>query len=165
MEQEFGKIKTGQEEAHAMMLLPLEGNALRIYRKYPECNSRTLREAIALALFDIKERYTDEKFNLDSFRDDNNFRQEQALLMAFDPFTNEEVKEIILSQTTLDLTNKTILHEYYAEPIRCLLRIKDSIDTWEKRMGSNGYLSFIEQFMGTEIKGDEMKFSILVPIQ
>jgi hypothetical protein len=165
MEREFGKIKSGQEEAHALMLMPIESNALRIHRMYPTSNSRRLREAIALALFDIKERYSGDKINLDSFRDDDNARLEEAVLMAFDPFTNEEVKEIISSQSTLDITNKTMLHDYYAEPIRCLLRIKDSIDTWEKQMGSNGYFDYIEQFMGAEIKGNEMKFSILASVQ
>ena len=39
----------------------------------------------------------------------------------------------------------------------CLLRIKESVDTWEKQAGSNGYFEFIEQYMGAEIKGKEMK--------
>ncbi|HAX51539.1 MAG TPA: hypothetical protein DEG06_08975 [Lachnospiraceae bacterium] len=164
MEKEFGKLKSGEEEAYAMILMSLESNVLKIHRKYPSSNSRRLKEALALTLFDIKERYTGEKINTDSFRDNNNERLEQALLMAFDPFTNEEVKEVIAKQTTIDLSDTTQLHDYYAEPIRCLLRIKESVDTWEKQMGSNGYFDFIEQFMGEEIHGDEMKFSILASV-
>ena len=77
MEKEFGKIKSGQEEYHAMMLLPLEGNILKIHRKYPSSNSRRLREAIALVLFDVKERCTGESIDTDSFRDDDNQRFER----------------------------------------------------------------------------------------
>ena len=78
MEKEFGKIKSGQEEQHAMMLLPLESNALKIHRKYPSSNSRSLSEAIALVLFDVKERCTGQTFNTDSFRDDHNNRLEKG---------------------------------------------------------------------------------------
>ena len=34
--------------------------------------------------------------------------------------------------------------EYYRFPVMCLLRIKESIDTWEKHSGSDGYFDFIE---------------------
>ncbi len=163
MEKEFGKVKSGQEEKHAMMLMPLESNALKIHRKYPSANSRRLREAIALVLFDVEERCTGESINTAFFRDEDNQRLELALLMAFDPFTNQEVKEVITSQTTIDLSDYDQLHAYYVEPVSCLLRIKESIDTWAKQNGSDGYFDFIEQFMGSEIYGDEMKFSILTP--
>lgn len=71
MEKEFGKIKSGNEEAHAMMLFPIEGNALKSHRKYPSSNSRRLREAIALALFKIKGYYTNTSYDTDKFRDEN----------------------------------------------------------------------------------------------
>lgn len=35
MEKEFGKIKKGNEEAFGMLLLPMEGNALKIYWSNP----------------------------------------------------------------------------------------------------------------------------------
>ncbi len=165
MEKEFGKIKAGQEEHHALMMLPLEGNVLKVHRKYPSSNSRSLNEAIALVLFAIKEHYTDQIFNTDSFRDEHNKRLEIALLMAFDPFTNEDIKELLTSQANIDLSNPNELRDYYVEPIRCLLRIKESIDTWIKHNGSNGYFDFIEPFMGDKILGDEMKFSVLISKQ
>ena len=43
-----------------------------------------------------------------------------------------------------------------------LLRIKASIDTWEKNAGTNGYFDFIEGYMGTSITGDEMKYSVMM---
>ena len=39
--------------------------------------------------------------------------------------------------------------------------IKESIDTWEKHLGSDGYFDFIEGYMGREITGTEMNFSIM----
>lgn len=161
MEKEFGKVKSGQEEYHAMMLMSLESNVLKVHRKYPSSNSRRLREAIALVLFDVKERCTGQSIDTDSFRDDDNQRLEKALLMAFDPFTNEEIKEFITSQTTIDISNPDQLHSLYIEPVSCLLRIKESIDIWIKENGMDGYFNFIEQFMGAKINGDEMEFCVL----
>ena len=55
-----------------------------------------------------------------------------------------------------------MLKEYYKFPVMCLLRIKDSIDLWEKQSGSNGYFDFVENYMGDEIRGTEMNFSIII---
>ena len=162
MEKEFGKIRMGEEGDHAMLLFPMESNLLKIHRKNPDSNSRRLREAIALALFDIKSRYTNEVILVDRFRDKNNEKLERALLMAFDPFTNEEIRAVVTGEMGMDLEDLESLRSYYAEPIICMLRIKESVDTMEKRFGANGYFDFIERYMGAEIAGDEMKFSILI---
>lgn len=161
MEKEFGKIRTGEEERHSMMLFPMESNLLKIHRKNPSSNSRRLREAIALALFDVKSRYLGEEISVEGFRDEDNGRLEKALLMAFDPFTNEEIAAVL--DEKVDLKDLDALHDYYAEPVKCMLRIKDSVDTWEKRMGNNGYFDFIESYMGEEITGEDMNYSIFIP--
>lgn len=156
MEKEFGKVKKGEEDAYAMLLFPMESNALKIHRAHPESNSRRFREAIGLVLFDIKSRYTENVYDVEAFRNKDNGRLEEALLMAFDPFTNEEVKDIL----GMPLEPEE-LRKYYRVPVMCLLRIKDSIDIWEKKAGANGYFDFIEEYMGAQISGDEMKFSVL----
>ena len=46
----------------------------------------------------------------------------------------------------------------------CLLRIKASIDTWEKA-GPNGYFEFVENYMGAGITGSEMHFSVSKGLQ
>ena len=82
--------------------------------------------------------------------------------MAFDPFTNEEVQVIMAGNKKGDLKDPEFLRSYYAELVICLLRIRNSIDSWEKRMGDNGYFDFIESYMEAEITGDEMKFSVFM---
>lgn len=162
MEKEFGKIRKGDEETYSMLLLPMESNALKIHRKFPTSNSRRMKEAIALVLFDIKSRCTGESFDTGNFRNEDNERLETALLMAFDPYTNSEIKELLISrgrQHELDLKK---MQQYYKIPVMCLLRIKASIDTWEKNAGTNGYFDFIEGYMGTSITGDEMKYSVMM---
>ncbi len=157
----LGKIRKGEEETYAMLLLPMEGNVLKIHREFPESNSRRLREAIGLALFDVKETYSGEKYDAGNFRNAENERLEKALLMAFDPYTNNEIMELLKDQFQVDMLSQEQKKKYYKFPIMCLLRIKESIDTWEKHSGSNGYFDFIEEYMGREIKGNDMNFSIM----
>ena len=161
MEREFGKIRNGEEETYAMLLLPMEGNALKIHRQFPESNSRRLREAIALVLFDVKGNYSGEKYDTGKFRNAENERLEKALLMAFDPYTNNEIMELLKEQFQVNMLSQEQVKEYYKIPVICLLRIKKSIDTWEKHSGSNGYFDFIEGYMGSKINGNDMNFSIM----
>ena len=161
MEKEFGKIRKGEEDKYAMLLLPMEENALKTHRQYPASNSRRLKEAIALVLFDIKEKYTGEVFDTQNFRNDDVERLEKALLMAFDPYTNSEIMELLKKQFQTDELTQETLKNYYKCPVLCLLRIKDSVDMWEKRSGTNGYFEFVESYMGSHIKGTEMHYSIM----
>lgn len=161
MRKDFGGLKKGEEEKHEVMLFPMEGNLLKMHRANPSSNSRRLLEAIPLALFQIKSYLTGEEFNLTSFQSTDNERLVHALLMAFDPFTNEEIKVVLEQKKIIDLTDRNQLKALYKEPINCMLRIKESVDMWEKRMGMNGYFSFIEEYMGSSIpQEEELKYTI-----
>lgn len=155
MENEFGKIYKGKEYIFEDDLFTLEGNLLKTHRKYPLSDSRRLREAIALTLFTIKARCTGEDFQTDNFRNEHNERLEHCLLTTFDPFTNTLLWDICVGQCRLDFTNKEFLREFYCVPIVCILRIKDSVDMWEKNRGVNGYFEFIEEVIGERVSGDE----------
>ena len=163
MEREFGRMRKGEEDVYSMLLIALEGNVLKIHREFPSSNSRRLREAIALVLFDIKGNCTGEKADTGNFRNEENERLEKALLMAFDPFVNENVMKVLKKKTRTRELTQEMLKSYYKIPVMCLLRIKDSIDTWEKRSGADGYFDFIEGYMGSQIKETEMKFTIMSP--
>lgn len=163
MEKEFGKIRKGEEEKYTMFLFPMESNLLKVYRKYPSSNSRRLLEAISLVLFHIESRLTGEEYDLSNFKTEDNDRLVHALLMSFDPFVNEEIK-MIIGQEKLDaLNNKEELKSFYTIPVMCILRIKESVETFGKHLGANGYFDFIEENMGELIQeDDELKFSIAV---
>lgn len=161
MEKEFGRIRKGEEDVYSMLLLPLEGNVLKIHRESPSSNSRRLREAIALVLFYVKGKYMGEVADTEKFRNEDNEKLEKALLMAFDPYTNEKVMELIIQNNKSAEMTHEMLKGYYKLPVMCLLRIKDSIDTWEKQSGSDGYFDFIESYMGNQIKGSEMNYTIM----
>lgn len=161
MEREFGRMRKGEEDVYSMLLIALEGNVLKIHREFPSSNSRRLREAIALVLFDIKGNCTGEKADTGNFRNEENEKLEKALLMAFDPFVNENVMKVLKKKTRTRELTQEMLKSYYKIPVMCLLRINDSIDTWEKRSGADGYFDFIEGYMGSQIKGNEMNFTVM----
>lgn len=163
MEKQFGKISKGDEESHAMVLFPMEGNLLKINRKYPASNSRRLREAIFITLHQIDSYLTGEKADTGSFENEDNIRLKDALMYVFDPFSNEEVKAILTEKSELDLEDREQLESYYREPVQCILRILDSVDHWEKRSGSNGYFQFMENWLGEKVpRDDKLNYAILL---
>ena len=70
---------------------------------------------------------------------------------------NETAKNQIQKDTLL----QELVKKYYKFAVMCLLWIKESIDTWKKHSGADGYFDFIEGYMGREIKGNDMNFSIM----
>ena len=96
-------------------------------------------------------------------RSEENERLVQALLMAFDPFTNSEIRTA-LEEASVDLGSMEALKELYGEPVRCLLKIKDSVELWSRERGADGYFRFIENTIGTAVERDQkMNFAVAVP--
>ena len=48
--------------------------------------------------------------------------------MAFDPYTNAEIKAVLREPLQEGEFTQEMLRDYYTVPVMCLLRIKDSID-------------------------------------
>ena len=161
MTRRYGKMKSGTEEDHAMTLFVMETNLLKTHRAHPDSNSRRAKEAILLALYRVEGYLTGMKAETEPFESEENLRLRDALLMAFDPFTNEEIKAVI-QESTVDLEDSASLNGFYKEPVICMLRIWDSVETWEKKMGSNGYFTFLEGHLGAKIPRDEeLKYAVL----
>ena len=161
MERRYGKIRKGKEEDYAMMLFPMESNLLKTWRRHPDSNSRRLEEAILLALHAVKSHTDSKNGDYKKFETDENRRLKDALLAAFDPFENEEVRKAV-EGTGIDMEDRDAVNEFFRIPVMCMLRIKESVGHWEKRMGNNGYFRFLEGYLGAEIPDDEkMNYSIL----
>ena len=155
LQKEHGKISKGETEEYAMLLLPLEGNALKIHRKHPEANDLRMLEAINLAMHRINGRITGEMPNLSAFESPTNILLQNALLMAMDPFTNDEIHGVLTHDNPQQLEDRLFLKNYYHLPILCLMRIQESVQLWN-RNGSNGYFTFIESSIGKMVKDDDV---------
>ena len=157
MAKEFGTIKKGNEEGYTFMLLPIEGNLLKISRKTNNKNGRRAIEAIKIALFTISGYLNDYEYDFSKYLTPENQDFVRAILMAVDPFTNEALKEALGDE--YDLSSAEDLREYFSEPIKCLLRIEASMQTWTDRNGPGGYFAFLEEYISATIANDyEMHF-------
>lgn len=163
MAKEYGKIYRGEEEPYSLSMFPIEGNAMKVHRKYPASNSRRMAEALALALFDIKGRIAGEEIDVSAFRNEDNERLEHAILMAFDPFTNDDIMEIVKSFFGTDELTEDNLRSYYKTWVRCLIRIRESVDFWIKEGGPDGYFEYLERFIGDNVDGEKMDF--ILPVE
>lgn len=155
MERRYGRMKKGEEDSHAMILFPMESNLLKVRRRHPGSNSRRLKEAIYLVLHYVDGSLAGNMKDLKQYENEDNLRLKQALLVSFDPFTNADINDVLCIQGGKDLSDDETLEGYYEEPVRCILRILDSVEHWEKRNGSDGYFDFLEGWMGAKIPNDE----------
>lgn len=64
-------------------------------------------------VFDIKESYMEEKADTGKSRNEANEKLEKALLMAFDPYTNAEVMELLKQQENIEDLSREMLKSYY----------------------------------------------------
>ena len=111
MQQKYGKIKKGNEDAYSMMMFPMEGNMLKRFRNNPAANGRRALEAVALVLHQVEGYLTGKSVDVSSFENAENLVLRDALLYAFDPFANDELKEILLGEMGKDLTDKSFLED------------------------------------------------------
>lgn len=150
MSQKFGTIKKGDEEDHALLLLPMESNMLKLHRENGKRDSRRAIEAIHICLLTIDGYLTDTEYEFGNLMSEENEALAKGLLMSFDPFTNEEIREAL--DENYDLDSKEDLERYFQEPVKCLLRLEKSIEMWNKVRGNDGYFNYIEDLMGDTIK-------------
>lgn len=159
MSQKFGNIKKGDEQDHALLLLPMESNMLKLHRENEKRDSRRAIEAIHICLLTIDGYLTDTEYDFGSLLSEENEALAKGLLMSFDPFTNAAVREALGKECGLD--SKEGLEGYFQEPVKCLLRLEKSIELWMKARGNDGYFQYVEDLMGDSIKRDlEMDFSV-----
>ena len=117
---------------------------LKKFRRNHAANGRRALEAVTLVLHTVEGYLTGKPADVASFENPKNVELRDALLYAFDPFANDEFREIISQEMGKDLTDKSFLEDYYRDPVLCIMRIRDSIDLWTKEMGRDGYFGFIE---------------------
>lgn len=160
MTETFGKVKKGKEDDFALELASIEGNLLKTYRRNKVHNGRRVLEAIKICFFMIDGYVNGCEYDLSNYITPENEPLVKAILMAFDPFTNEAIREALDNESNRHLLDD--LREYFTRPIQCLLRIEESVELWTKRNGADGYFNFTEGFMGRMVPNDDkMNFTVL----
>lgn len=159
MAKDFGKMEKGEEEDYSFVLFYMESNMLKRHRQDPERSSLRALEAVRMALLHVNGYFREEEYDFSSVSNPENKSLCDGLRMAFDPFHNKELKEVAASE--YELSSESGLQEYFTVPVKCLIRVEDSIQHWTDKWGSSGYFDFLEENMGDEIPRDnEMNFSV-----
>ena len=165
MEKRYGKIRKGQESQYEETLRASESNLLMVHRLNRACDSRRVLEAVPLALYAVESRLTGQEYDLSAFENPENLKLKHAILMAFDPFTNAELRKEAEEERGWNLSDGAELEAYYQRPVQCVLRILDSAKKWIKERGSDGYFNFISAFVPPDITKDgEMDWAVPVKI-
>ena len=149
----YGKVEKGKEDDFALELASIEGNLLKMHRTNRANNGRRALEAINICLFIIDGYINGWEYDLSKYKTPDNESLVEAILMAFDPFTNVAIKEVL--NNDYDWHSLEDLRNYFTPPIQCLLRIEESVQLWTKRGGADGYFNFIEEFMGHMVPYEE----------
>jgi hypothetical protein len=163
MEKKFGSIEKYLERKYTNILLPIESNLLRASRKHGINSGRRAIEAIHICLLTI-DGYLDEiEYDLDPYITNANKPFLTALLMCFDPFANADLKPVV--EERCDIHSKEGLRDYFEPPVKAMLRIEKSIETWTKKQGDNGYFSFLEQQIGKAIVNNDKIDCVVVKLK
>lgn len=163
MAKRFGTIPKGEEDPYYLQMYSMEGNLLKLHRRDPSKNGNDALEAVGMCLLTVDGYLQDLEYDFNSVSNDKNSVFCRGLLMSFDPFTNEEVKEVLGSE--YDWNAKKVKEEYYEAPIKCILRIAKSISLWTEEFGPNGYFIFMEDQIGKLVgDNDELDFAVRAPL-
>ena len=163
MAKEFGTIKKGTEDDYLMLLLPIEGNLLKMSRKTRNKNGRRAMEAIRIALFTIYGYLNSWVYDFGSYLTPENKDFVYAALMAVDPFTNEAIRQML--ENEYDWDSPADLRRFFKDPVKCLLRIGESIQLWTDEGGTDGYFKFLEKYVSgiVSTNNDQMDCAVKVP--
>ena len=157
MAKEFGTIKKGAEKDYILFMLPIESNLIKMGRKTGNKNGRRAMEAIKICLFTIDGYINGWEYDFSNYLTPENKDFVHGILMAIDPFTNQQLYKVLDNEYYLD--KKEDLREYFTTPVKCLLRIEVSMQQETKDYGTSGYFDFLENHMGDVLPDDyEMQF-------
>ena len=161
MAREYGTISRKATEDYAMLLFPYEKNMMIVHRTKRINNGRRAMEAIRICLFRIQEYITGNKYDISPFITEEAAQYAEGLFMSFDPFVNEDIRAIV--ESDYDLSDAKQLKDYFALPIRLLLRLEKSMELWTEEYGAEGYFNFLEEQISDLIDWSDTSMSFALP--
>jgi len=152
MSKKFGKIKVGDEEEFTTFMFPIESNLIKVSRKTGNNNGRRAVEALRISLFTINGYLNGWEYDFGEYLTNENQDFVRAVLMAIDPFTNEELYKLLKQE--YDLGSPEGMLDYFAIPIKCIVRVEDSVQYWMEKNGPRGYFEFMEHHTKSALYDD-----------
>ncbi|MGV8120124.1 MAG: hypothetical protein AB2L14_10235 [Candidatus Xenobiia bacterium LiM19] len=161
MKKEFGSIRKGDESDFLFDLLPME-EAIIKFSSNPAHKSITdmrVMEAIKLCLFRIRGYLAGVSYDFGKLVEPVSIELADYLSKTFDPYAVEEIR--VIAEEQYGINESGGLRRFFEIPVKCLLRIYDSVENRSK-MGVRGYLEFIIDSIGHKIDLDEERVRIYI---
>ncbi len=115
---------------------------MKIHRANPNFKSRKVIDAINIFLLKIDAYISGGiEYDFSKQMEEGVNAYLEALQLSCDPLYNKELHHI--TKENYDLNNKEDLKEIFTEPVKCLIRIKESVEMWIKKCGRDGYFDFL----------------------
>jgi hypothetical protein len=164
MKKEFGSIRKGTEKEYLNELLPIEQAILKFHMqsKHGGINDLRVMEAIKICLLRIRGYLAGVRYDCGKLAEPESVELADHLAKTFDPFLVQEIRDIATQHYDIDSIEG--LRRFFEIPVRCLLRILDSVED-RSRMGARGYLEFIRGQIEiyTALEDPNVHFSIRLP--
>ena len=142
LEQTYGKIRHGDEGGYELFLMTLESNIYYTFVNTPGAHEVDIGNGLLLAMHVLNDRDRGVDSEAESFATEHGKDFRDAILFAFDPHYNDELKtrlEDVLAdwETSRDYKSTIKLGAM------CMIRIYESYQFWRQ---NGSYFRFIEDF-------------------
>jgi hypothetical protein len=155
MKKEFGTIRKGEEREYLHDLMPIEYAILKFSTgQAKNVTDLKVADALIACLLRIKGYLADAHYDCATLVDPLSMEMAGSIAGTFDPYLFEEIH--VMAAEYYDITSKEGLREYFITPVRCLLRILDSLQHWSSS-GARGYLDYLMGTLGSIIENEDEK--------
>lgn len=138
-------IRRGEEDGIYFEYLALLEMKMYDFHKRHGINGRQAKEILQLILFDIKSIVDEIDYNCTALEESCYRDCTEEIEQLFLPEKNPGLKDALIKETYKD-------DAYFEFARKNIVRIHESVEQWTKDFGSNGYFTFIGDYIGTEIE-------------
>lgn len=144
IEKEIGKIEQGKEEDYLDGLMYYESQILTFARYYG-LHATDIVYVLKAWIIKLYGDYTNQSYNLLSCMSAEFNEMATILEKDGNPYFNAALAENMAKEDSdFNLENEEIKAMFYSSGIQCLQRILMSINFWNKQLGYDGYLKYLE---------------------
>ena len=142
LKKEFGSIKHGDEEPYLEGLAAYENNLQVMVERY-QLNSRQLRTIVEIWMLLLYGSLHQKTYDFCAVADLDLIEIAKSLEWYSNPIINPKLYDTLKAEDIAALDKNKICERSVTMAFRLLIRIHESMDFWEKKLGSNGYLNYL----------------------
>lgn len=127
-------------------MLAIENNVYVLSKRY-QVNGREILKILEIAIAMLYASYHHEEYNYEDIASEDIIYLAHIIAHNLNGYVNEELKEQFLQENHVDMNDPSIRKRMFSMSIICLVRVKESVEFWMKKWGSEGYITYISTFL------------------